>query len=139
MDKILKLKLVLIFILLLVAVFNYELHFIKSTEAIHTYDQVTFMVATICFGVIAGTSIYNFALFAYMKSRQHIYYALAQLFTLMFLINLDSLFIKPFDEIFGLKSLFLFYLIFRKCLCSFSPYCLSKSFYAPIMAVDYMS
>ena len=108
MDKILKLKLVLIFILLLVAVFNYELHFIKSTDAIHTYDHVTFMVATICFGVIAGTSIYNFALFAYMKSRQHIYYALAQLFTLMFLINLDSLFIKPFDEIFGLKSLFLF-------------------------------
>jgi len=108
MDKILKLKLVLIFILLLVAVFNYELHFIKSTEAIYTYGHINFMVATICFGVIASTSIYNFALFAYMKSRQHIYYALAQLFTLMFLINLDSLFIKPFDEIFGLKSLFLF-------------------------------
>ncbi len=108
MDRALKLKLALIFVLLLVAVFNYELHFVKSTDAVHTYGHGTFMVATICFGVIASTSIYNFALFAYMKSRQHLYYALAQLFTLMFLINLDSLFIKPFDEIFGLKSLFLF-------------------------------
>jgi signal transduction histidine kinase len=108
MDKALKIKLTLIFILLLIAIFNYEQIFIKNTDAIHSYGNIKFMVATICFGVIASTSIYNFALYSYMRSRQHLYYALAQLFTLVFLINLDSLFIKPFDEVFGLKSLFLF-------------------------------
>lgn len=108
MDKILKFKLFIVFILFVIATFNYEQILMQNTESIYTYGHVTFMVATICFGVIASTSIYNFALFVYLKSRQHLYYALAQLFTIMFLINLDSLFIKPFDEIFGLKSLFLF-------------------------------
>ncbi len=108
MDKILKFKLAFIFVLLIIALFNYELLFLQNTDAVHSYGHVKFMVVTVCFGIIASTSIYNFALYSYMRSRQHLYYALAQFFTLLFLINLDSLFIKPFDEIFALKSLLLF-------------------------------
>jgi len=107
-DKILKLKLFVIFILLIVSVFNYKQIFIQNVEAIYSYTNVKFMITSICFGIIAGTTVYNFALYLYVKSRQHLYYAFAQLFTLMFLITLDTIFIKPFDEIFEVKSLFLF-------------------------------
>lgn len=108
MDKALKIKLGIIFLLLIVSIFNYEQHFIKNTDAIYTFSHIPFMVASICFGVIISASVYNLALFVYIKSLQHLYYALAQLSTLFFLINLDSLFITPFDEIFKLKSLILF-------------------------------
>ncbi len=108
MDKALKIKLGIIFLLLLVSIFNYEQHFIKNTDAIYTFSHIPFMAASICFGVIISASVYNLALFVYIKSLQHLYYALAQLSTLFFLINLDSLFIAPFDEIFNLKSLLLF-------------------------------
>ncbi len=108
MDKALKIKLGIIFLLLIISIFNYEQHFIKNTDAIYTFSHIPFMVASICFGVIISASVYNLALFVYIRSLQHLYYALAQLSTLFFLINLDSLFIAPFDEIFKLKSLFLF-------------------------------
>ncbi len=108
MDRSLIIKLSLIFLFLLVALYHFDAHFITNTDAIYTYSDINFMVATLCFGVIISASIYNLALYLYIKSIEHLYYALAQLSTLFFLINLDSIYIAPFDEIFGLKSLFLF-------------------------------
>ena len=108
MDKILTIKLSGIFLFLLVALLNFDQHFITNTDAIYTYGHVNFMVATLCFGVIISAAIYNLALYIYVRSIEHLYYTLAQLSTLFFLINLDSIYISPFDEIFQLKSTFLF-------------------------------
>lgn len=108
MDKALKLKLALVFVVLIIALFNYEQHFLKNTDTIYSFGHIPFMVASMSFGVIISASVYNLALFVYVRSLQYIYYAVAQLSTLFFLINLDSLFISPFDEIFGLKSPLLF-------------------------------
>jgi signal transduction histidine kinase len=107
-DKILKIKLVIIGFFFLISTYNYKLLFVSTTKTLYFYENVAFMVTAICFGVILSASIYNFALYVYNKDRQYIYYSIAQLSTLFFLINLDSLYISPFDEIFGLKSHFLF-------------------------------
>ena len=108
MDKVLKIKLFFVLIVFVVSALNYKQILIQNTDAIYSYDNISFMVVSICFGVIMSTSIYNLTLYWYLRSKQHLYYALAQIFTIMFLVNLDSLFIKPFDEIFGLKSIPLF-------------------------------
>jgi len=108
MDRALTIKLSLIFILLLVALYNFDAHFITNADTIYTYENINFMVATLCFGVIISASIYNLALYLYIQSIEHLYYALAQLSTLFFLITLDSIYISPFDKIFALKSPFLF-------------------------------
>ncbi len=108
MNKILKVKLSLISLFFIIALFYHEEHFLKSTDAIYSFGYIPFMAVSICFGVVISAAVYNLALFIYIKSLGHLYYALAQLTTLFFLINLDSIFIAPFDEIFGLKNPFLF-------------------------------
>ncbi len=107
MNKMFKFKLIVVFALFVIALFHHEEILAQNSDAIYSYDTIKVMIVTLCFGIILSTALYNLALFWYLKSKQHLYYALAQLFTLMFLINLDSLYIKPFDEVFGLKSLFL--------------------------------
>ena len=126
MDKALTIKLSLIFLFLLVELYHYDAHFITNTDTLYTYGNINFMVATLCFGVIISASIYNLALYLYIQSIEHLYYALAQLSTLFFLITLDSIYISPFDEIFALKSPFLFES--HKYWCSFSLPFLYKHF-----------
>ncbi|NEW61753.1 hypothetical protein GSY74_10690 [Sulfurovum sp. bin170] len=110
MDRVLKVKLLLIAIFSAVTAYFFHAElFIKSTETIHNFDNIAFLTASISFGVIISAGIYNLSFYFYMQSRQYLYYGLAQLSTLFFLINLDSMFIAPFDEIFGLKSISLFY------------------------------
>ena len=109
MDKILTIKLSLIAIFLgLTIYFFYDNHFIQNTEAIYSFDDIAFLVASISFGVIISASIYNLAFYVYIRNRQYLYYGLAQLSTLLFLITLDSIFITPFDAIFGIKSTLFF-------------------------------
>jgi len=108
MDKILKIKLLFMLFVMFATIYNYEQVINLSKYSIYTYTDSKLMIASICFGVIVSISIYNFMFFIYLRSRQHLYYSLAQLFTFFFLINLDILFIKPFDEIFAFKSFFLF-------------------------------
>lgn len=109
MDRILQIKLLLITIFVgVTSYFFYDELFIQSTETIHTFGDIAFLTASISFGVIITASIYNLSFYFYMKSRQYLYYGIAQLSTLFFLINLDSLFIAPFDRIFELKSISLF-------------------------------
>lgn len=103
-----KLKLVLITIFLGVSISLYELHFSRSTETLYAYDITLVFVVALCFGILIAVFIYNISLYFYIKSKQYLYYSLAQLSVLFFFINLDSLYIAPFDTIIGLKNLFLF-------------------------------
>ena len=86
----------------------YDELFIYNTQTLHQFGNLPFMVASISFGVIITASIYNLSFYFYIKNRQYLYYGLAQISTLFFLVNLDSIFISPFDQIFGLKSITLF-------------------------------
>ena len=108
MSNYLKLKLSLIFILFIVSLFYSKELFFVSGVTIHHFDQIDIIIASICFGIIISATIYNLSLYIFTRHKVHIYYALAQTSTLFFLINLDSLFIAPFDTIFGLKNLMLF-------------------------------
>ena len=104
MAKILKIKLFFVLILLLVSSYHYDLIFVQITNTSYTFTNLTFMIASLCFGVILSTAIYNVTLYFYLKSRQHLFYALAQFSTVLFLIILDSLNSQPFDEVFGITS-----------------------------------
>ena len=120
MDKTLFLKLTTIGLFLgFTGYFFYDNHFIQNTHAIYSFDNIAFLVASICFGVIISASIYNLAFYVYIRNRQYLYYGLAQLSTLLFLITLDSIFITPFDTIFGIKST-LFFDVTRASILLFS-------------------
>ena len=109
MNRILLSKLLLIggyFLLMLL--FFYKEHLFISTDTVHHFDSIAFMAVTVSFGAIVSSTIYNFSLYIYLKNRQYLYYSLAQLSSLLFLINLDAIFISPFDTIFGFKSLLFF-------------------------------
>jgi len=108
MSNRLKLKLYFITLLFIISLFFYKEHFAVSTGAIHKFGQIDIIITSICFGVIISATIYNLSLYLFTKHKIHLYYALAQISSLFFLINLDSLFIAPFDKIFGLKSIMLF-------------------------------
>jgi signal transduction histidine kinase len=106
MDRVLRIKLLVLLLIAAVSLWNYELVFYPDTGTLYHYSVTLVMITALCFGVILSTAIYNFAIYFYLKSRQHLFYALAQFFVLFSLIALDSLYIAPFDEIFGFKSLF---------------------------------
>jgi len=109
MNKILFFKLALIvFYFFFVLVFFYDKYLNIKTETLNYFSTMPFMLATISFGVIIAAIIYNFSLYVYLKNRQYLYYSLAQFSSLLFLVNLDSLYIAPFDEIFGFKSILFF-------------------------------
>ncbi|CAA6815737.1 MAG: PUTATIVE TWO-COMPONENT SENSOR [uncultured Sulfurovum sp.] len=109
MDKVIAFKLFLITLYLFIAInYFYDAHFPTNTQTLYHYDLLPFMVANICFGIIISAAIYNLALYVYVKHQEYLYYALAQLSTFFFLMNLDSLHISPFDTLFNLKSLMLF-------------------------------
>ena len=105
MNKILILKFFLIAIYLFIALFYfYDDHFPLYTGTLYSYGNIPFMVATISFGIIISATVYNTALYVYLKKLQYLYYALAQLSALFFLMNIDALFIAPFDTIFLFQS-----------------------------------
>jgi len=111
MDKILRIKLVAIGIFgSITFFFFYNEHFISHTGTMHTFNNIALVSATMAMGVIISATIYNLAFYFYIRNRQYLYYGLAQFFTLFFLINLDSIYISPFDEIFGLHNPYLFHL-----------------------------
>ena len=108
MSNSLKIKLTLIFVYLTIALFHYKDYFPPYTGTTYHYMDISFIIVAMSFGVILSATLYNISLYFYIRKSQHLYYALAQLSTLFFLVNLDSLFIAPFDKLFGLKSLILF-------------------------------
>jgi len=108
MNNLLKLKLSFISIFFIVSLIFYKEIFSVSIGVINEFNQINIIVSSICFGIIISATIYNLSLYIFTKYKIHLYYALAQISALFFLINLDSLFIAPFDMIFGLKSFMLF-------------------------------
>jgi len=106
MDKILKIKLFFIGFFVIASIyFFYDELFSYKTQELHYFGEIAFLVASVSFGVIIAASIYNLSFYFYMKNKQYLYYALAQFSILIFLINLDSLFISPFSHIFGFNSI----------------------------------
>lgn len=109
MDKSISIKLLLITTYAFVSInYFYDEHFPSNSITLYHYDHLPFMVATMCLGIILSAGIYNLALYVYVRHNEYLYYTLAQFSTFFFLINLDSLYIAPFDSIFGLKSFMLF-------------------------------
>jgi len=88
--------------------FFYEENLFIHTDTLHHFGNIPLMAVTMSFGVIITSTIYNFSLYIYLKNRQYLYYSLAQLSSLLFLMNLDAIFIAPFDSIFGFKSVMFF-------------------------------
>ena len=84
--------------------FFHDKHLIPTSGTMHTFNSIALISATMAMGVIISASIYNLSFYFYIRNRQYLYYGLAQLATLAFLINLDSIYISPFDEIFGIHS-----------------------------------
>ena len=111
MDKILKFKLiVLIFYALFAIVFFYDEHFVQNSSFIanpHHYDNFSFMVAVFSLGIIFSAMVYNLAFYLYIRNRQYLYYALAQLFVLLSLLTLEGLQIYPFTQMYGFQSFYL--------------------------------
>ena len=108
MNKIFIFKIFLVAVYLFIALFYlYDEHFPLYTGTLYYYEHIPFMVATISFGIIISATVYNTALYLYLQKIQYLYYALAQLSALFFLINIDALFIAPFDTIFPFQSIML--------------------------------
>ncbi len=107
MDKILKIKLFLVGIFILFSFFSFQEQYSPIHEPIYHFGHLKFLVVAIAFGIIITASIYNLAFYFYIRHKQYLYYGLAQLATLFMLMNLDSLIITPFDEIFPFGSYFL--------------------------------
>ncbi len=92
---------------MLISLFSFQEQFVQTTHPLYHFGHLKFLVVAIAFGVIITASIYNLAFYIYIRHRQYLYYGLAQLSTLLMLINLDSLIIAPFNEIFPFGSYFL--------------------------------
>ncbi len=95
MNRIFKFKLIVITIFLGVSIVFYEKLFSMSTQTIYHYNITLVFVVALCFGIIFAIALYNLSIFMYIRDKQHLYYALAQFSVLLFLANLDSLYIAP--------------------------------------------
>ncbi len=111
MDKILKLKYIGLFIYALVSLlFFYDDFFIQNSSFLsqpHRYGNWAFMVTVFSLGIIFSAMVYNFAFFFYIRNRHYLYYALAQFFILLSLINLEALQISPFTEMYHFQNFYL--------------------------------
>jgi signal transduction histidine kinase len=104
MSGSLKIKLILVAIVAVVLLFNYEAVFNTRPSLEYSYDEKLIFITALSMGVIFANALYNLTLFLYLRSLEHLFYSAAQIATLLFLISLDSVNIAPFDEIFRLKS-----------------------------------
>lgn len=111
MDNILKIKYTFLLLYGLISFFFfYDDFFIKNSPFIltpHHYSHLPFMIATLSLGIIFSTMVYNLAFYFYIRNQQYLYYALAQFFVLLSLVNLEALQIHPFTEIYNFKSFYL--------------------------------
>ena len=111
MDNILKLKYLALFIYLCISLlFFYDDFFLQKSPFVtepHLYGDWAFMLTLFSLGIIFSAMVYNFAFYFYIRNRQYLYYALAQLFVLLSLVNLEALQIYPFTQIYNFKSFYL--------------------------------
>jgi len=109
MDRLLKIKIATIIVYFIVAItLFYNEHFLNENSPIFIYSNLEFMVAILSLGVILSSTIYNLAFFYYIRRVQYLYYALAQIAIIVLLVQIENLFVSPFNEIYGFKrSLFI--------------------------------
>lgn len=109
MDKILKIKFLTITIYFVGTVlFFYDDYFLQNTLIIHHYNNVSFMITVLSLGILLSATVYNLAFYFYIRNRQYLYYALAQLAILLTHISYEAISISPFIEIYNFKSYLLF-------------------------------
>jgi len=105
MDKILKVKLGVVALVFLVSLFFHESILFLEPRIYSYYPLSSVIISAISLGMILSVVAYNISIWFYSKEKQHLYYALAQLSVLFFLVTLESLFLSPFNEIYSLDSL----------------------------------
>ncbi len=105
MDKILKIKLGAIGILFLVAIYHHKDLLFVEPRIYSYYPLSSVIISAISLGMIFSVVAYNLSIFFYSKDKQYLFYALAQLSVLFFLVTLESLYISPFNVIYGVESL----------------------------------
>jgi signal transduction histidine kinase len=109
MDRVLKIKVATIIVYFGVAIsLFYNEHFLSDKTPIFIYSNLEFIVAILSLGVIISSTVYNLAFYFYLRNIQYLYYALAQIAILSLLVQVESIFISPFNEIYGFeRSLFI--------------------------------
>jgi signal transduction histidine kinase len=65
------------------------------------------MVTVFSLGIIFSAMVYNFAFYFYIRNKQYLYYALAQLSILVSLVTLEALQMSPFVEMYNFKNFYL--------------------------------
>jgi len=104
MDRALKIKIAIIIVYFGVAVtLFYDQHFLNENTPLFVYSTLDFIIAILSLGVILSSTIYNLAFYYYLRDLQYLYYALAQIAIISLLIQIENLFIHPFNEIYGFK------------------------------------
>ncbi len=76
MDRVLKIKLLIVAIIFAVSAYFYQTLYFQADSAIYTYDTKLLFITALCFGIIFSAALYNLALAWYMRSREHLFYAL---------------------------------------------------------------
>ena len=105
MDRILKYKLLIIIVVFFISLINYKsILFVKPHIFVH-YPLLSVIISAISLGMIFSVMIYNLAIYLYIKDRQYLFYALAQMSVFCYLISLESLYIAPFDKIYNIQSI----------------------------------
>jgi len=104
MRKSLAIKLFFIALFVVVEFVYFKEQLVKPSQILYHFGYVPFFTAVLSLGVILAASIYNLAFFFYIRNLQYLFYGLAQLATFSFLVNLDTMMISPFDEIFSFRS-----------------------------------
>ncbi len=77
-----------------------------SPQIFSTYDHVGFLLVSASLGIIFSAAIYNLAFYFFNPDKRYLYYSVAQLSMMLFLISLDALYIAPFTEFFYFRSIF---------------------------------
>ena len=72
-----------------------------------TYGHMGFMLVSASLGIIFSAAVYNLAFYLFNPDKRYLYYSLAQISMLVFLVTLDALYIAPFTDFFHFKSIFL--------------------------------
>ncbi len=104
MDKALKYKLAMVSAIFFIFLVNYEKVLFLEPHIFSHYPLSAVIISAISLGMIFSVMVYNAAIYFYSKERQHLFYALAQLAVLLFLVTLESLYISPFNIIYGIDS-----------------------------------
>ncbi len=105
MDKALKFKLAIVSAIFFIFLINHKNVLFLEPHIFSHYPLSAVIISAISLGMIFSVMIYNFSIYFYSRDKQHLYYALGQFSVLFFLITLESLFIAPFDTLYGFQSL----------------------------------